>query len=78
MLLYHEKQTTYPIFYVILILELPLLLYFIFLGIKQGEYGVTAIVTVIFAFLVFLLINFFHLQIKVYEDKIVFYSCQII
>jgi len=71
--IYKERQTTYPIFYALLIIELPLILYFIITGILQKEYGATAIVSIIFAVLIFVLVSFFHLKIKVYEDKIVFY-----
>ncbi len=72
-IIYKEKQTTYPIFYIILILEFPLILYFIFNGLQQKQYGLTALIAVIFVFLIFILVNFFHLRIRVYEDKIVFY-----
>jgi hypothetical protein len=72
-IVYQEKQTTYPIFYAILIIELPLILYFFITGIKQKQYGFTVLITVIFGFLIFVLVNFFHLKIKVYENKIVFY-----
>ena len=72
-IVYQEKQTTYPIFYAILIIEFLLILYFIITGIKLKEYGLTVLVAIVFIFLIFILVNFFHLIIKVFENRIVFY-----
>lgn len=69
--IYQEKQTTYPIFYLLLFLELPLIIYAIFFGFQQKEYSFSCLLLGIMAILVFSLINFFFLKLKVNDKKLV-------
>ena len=70
MLIYHERQQTYLIFYLILFVEIPVMLYLISWGLGQKEYGATLLMAILTGGILFLLSNFFHMNIRVYDNRL--------
>lgn len=70
MIIYHERQQTYLLFYLVLFIEIPVMLYLIAWGLGQKEYGATLFVTILLGGLIFLISNFFHMNIRVYNDSL--------
>ena len=70
MQIYHEKQQTYLIFYLILFIEIPVMLLIIGWGLERREYGPSIFIAIILGAMIFVLANFFHMHIRVFSDRL--------